>query len=121
MPGLVSGYDRQPGEIVITNKERIVVEHLSAGWLVVGVIQAHQSVSQEGSKLSASFSRLLRCARGLNDLNEGSAGLQLGIAIVVETARPGCPLAIGKHRPRHFEFPKFIGKRDQGLRGRLSL
>ena len=45
MPGLVAGYNGQPGEIVVAHKKRVIVEHLRAGRLIVGVVQAHQSVS----------------------------------------------------------------------------
>src|SRR5947209_10674319 len=90
MPGLVTGYDRQSGKIVIADKERVIVKHLSARGLIVGIIQADQSVSQERSELTACLGSLLRGSRRLNDLNEGSASLQLGLAIIVEAASPRC-------------------------------
>src|SRR5207245_4921414 len=80
-----------------------------------------QSVSQKWGELAASVVRLLRGARRLDDLNEGSSGLQLGLAVIVETAGPGRPFAIGENRPRHLEFSKLVGKRNQSLRSGLSL
>src|SRR5260370_27210630 len=101
MASLVAGYHGQAGEIMIANEQGIVVEHLSARRLVVGIVQPHQSVSQKWSELTASVGRFLRRARRLDDLNEGSACLQLGVAIVVEATSPSRSFATGKHWPGH--------------------
>src|SRR5260370_33820235 len=121
MPSLVAGYQGQAGEIMIANEQGIVVEHLSARRLVVGIVQPHQSVSQKWSELTPSVGRFLRRARRLDDLNEGSACLQLGVAIVVEATSPSCSFATGKHRPGPLEFSKFVCECNQSLRGRLSI
>src|SRR5580700_7988151 len=121
MPGLIGRYDGQPREIMVANEEGIIVEHLSAGWLVVGIVQPYQGVSQECSELPASVGRFVRSARGLDDLSERSPCLQLGIAIVIKAAGPRRSFAIGKQRPRHLEFPQLVGQGNQSLRGRLSL
>ena len=48
------------------------------------------------------------------------AGLQFGLTIIVESACPSCPFAIGEHGPGHFEFSKFVGNWHQSLGGRFS-
>src|SRR5437879_10533214 len=120
MPSRSGRDDRQPGEIMVAHEKRVIVEHLRAGRLIVSVVQAHQSVSQKWGELAASVGRLLRRARRLDDLNEGPSGLQLGLAVIVETAGPGRPFAIGEHGPRHLEFAKLVCKRNQSLRGYFS-
>src|SRR6202035_1431100 len=86
VPGLITTYNRQSREIVIADEERVIVEHLSAGGLVVGVIQADQGVAQEWRELAARVGDLLRRLWRLDDLHEGAAGLQFGLAIIVESA-----------------------------------
>jgi hypothetical protein len=50
--------DGVAGEIVGTNKKRIVMENLGAGRLVVGVIEADESVAQEWSELASRLGEL---------------------------------------------------------------
>src|SRR5207245_11756563 len=100
MPSQNGGYDRQPGEIMVAHEKRVIVEHLRSGRLIVSVVQAHQSVSQKWGELAASVVRLLRGARRLDDLNEGSSGLQLGLAVIVATAGPGRPFSLWESLPR---------------------
>ena len=53
------------GKIVGSNKKRIVMNHLRAGWLVVGVIEADQSVPQKGSEQRMRLGQFRRAAGGL--------------------------------------------------------
>ena len=53
VPDVLDALHRGGSEVVGADEERIVVEDLSAGRLVVGVIQADQRVAEKGSEATA--------------------------------------------------------------------
>ena len=59
LPELLGADDRDFGEVMRANEERIVVEDLSAGGLEVGVVQTDQRIAQEGSELAPGSLELL--------------------------------------------------------------
>ena len=58
------------------HEERIVVQHLSPWWLIVGVVQPHQRVPQEGDDQTARVRQILMRTGGLDDLHQISSRLQ---------------------------------------------
>ncbi len=52
------------GEVVRADEEGIVVEDLGTGRLVVGVVQADESIAEEGGELAARGFELLMGVRG---------------------------------------------------------
>ena len=87
-PNLVAGGGRltrviASGEIVGSNKERIVVNHLSAGRLVVGVVEPDQSVPQKGSEQGVRLGQFGGAAGRFDDFDQIGPHLQGGVAVAV--------------------------------------
>src|SRR5580704_9714330 len=80
LPELLGAYDGDLGEVVRADEEGIVVKDLCAGGLVVGVVEADESVAKEGSESSACGLKLGLVAGSLDDL--GEVGLDLELLMV---------------------------------------
>ena len=104
-----------------SNKERVVVNHLGAGRLVVGVIEAYQSVPQKGSEQGMRLGKFRRAGGGLDDFYQIGSHLQRGVAVAVNTRGKLGPLTLGKERLWHFEFPQLAGQREQRVGDFLPL
>ncbi len=101
------------------HKERIVVQKLGAGRLVVGVIQTDQRVPEERRELPAGGFQLSARARCLDHFGNVDMHLQFGMTVGVDPRRPFCLFALGKDGAGQLEFPKFVGQREQvAARGR---
>ena len=68
LPELFGADDGDLGEVVRAHEERIVVKDLRAGRLVVGVVEADESVAKEGSELAAGCFELGRVPGALMTL-----------------------------------------------------
>ena len=64
LPELLGADDGDFGEVMRADEERIVVEDLSAGGFVVGVVQTDESVAEEGRELAAGGFELLALCQG---------------------------------------------------------
>src|ERR1700719_2541995 len=109
------------GEIMRSDKERVVVNHLGARRIVVRVIKTYQSVPQEGSKQGL---RLVQCrvaAGGLDDFYQIGSHLQGSVTIAVEPRGKLGPLTLRKKRLRHLKFPKLPCKWEQRVGDFLPL
>src|SRR6266446_6096810 len=91
--------DSLSGKIVRANEKRIMVENLGAGRLIVGVIEAYESVPQEGSELAGR-------TRRLDYLRHVRAHLQSRMTVIVNSRAPLISFAISENWLGHLEFPE---------------
>ena len=77
------------GEIVGADEERIVVQRLRAGRLVVGIVQTDESISQKRRELTARLVNLsARSRRRLENFWQVGSHLHVGVMVVVDVLRP---------------------------------
>src|SRR5437016_14552207 len=95
------------------DKQRIVVQKLSAGGLIIGIVQTHQGIPQEGSELAASLFQFGARTWRLDHFRQIGPHLEFGVTVVVKSCRPLTSLATGKNRTRHLELPKLSSQWDQ--------
>ena len=94
-------------------EERIVVEDLRAGRLVVGVVEADERVAQERGELAASFSELFGGVRGFHHFGEVGLHLRFSVVIVVDAGGPLIALAVFEDGLRHLKFVKLLRERER--------
>ncbi len=83
------------------------MQNLGAWRLVVGVIEAHECVSQKGSELAAGIGELFRRTRRFNYFRQVRAHLQFRMTVIVNTGGPLISLAIAENWLGHLKFPEF--------------
>src|SRR5271154_3428502 len=93
-------------EVMGTHKERIDMEYLGTRRLVIGIVQSHQRVPQEGRELTAGGFQLCRRVRLLDHLREVRVHLDLGMPLTVNTRRPLSFLALAENAAWHLKFPQ---------------
>src|SRR4029077_4615013 len=103
------------------NKERVVVDHLGAGRLVVSVIEPYQSVPQKGSEQGMRLGQFRGAAGSLDNFYEVGSHLQGSMAVAVKPRCKLSPLTLRKEGFRHFEFPQLPGKWEQRVGDFLAL
>src|SRR6266852_9206497 len=84
-------------KIVRANEERIMVENLGAGRLIVRVIEAYEGVSQKGSELAAGLRQLFGRTRRLNYLRQVRAHQQFRMTVIVNSRGPLISLTISEN------------------------
>src|SRR5229473_8202298 len=102
-------------KIMRANEKRIMVENLGAGRLIVGIIEAHEGVSQKRSELAAGFRQLFGRTRRLNYLRQVRAHLQFRMTVIVNSCGPLISFAISENWLGHLEFPEFPAKGSKVL------
>src|SRR6202035_6121489 len=103
-------------EIVRAHEKRVMVEHLSAGWLIVRIIQPHQSIPQERCKLAASFGNLARGSLGgFQYFRQICPHLQDRMAVAVKPGGIFTPLASREQRLWHLKLSQLPCQRHEGL------
>src|ERR1700683_5419573 len=81
-------------KVVGADKERIIMQSLGAGRLIIGVVQTNQSVPQERSELTASLFQLCGRRRGrLEHFRNVGSHLHFGVMVVIDSGRPFRSLA----------------------------
>src|SRR5579862_5879898 len=113
-------HDGVARKIVRPNNERVVVKSLSPGGLVIGVAETHESIPEEGSKLSSRIFQLCTGGRSFQDLCKVGPHLDLSMPVVIRPSRKLGPLAAGENRLRHLEFRKLFSERNQLISGDTS-
>ena len=93
----------------------------ASGWLVVGVVQADESVAKEGDELASGCFELLLVAWSLDDLGEVGLDLQFLVMCGVNARGPVDFFACREDRPRHLEFAELTGEREHVVVGGLAL
>src|SRR5579863_348448 len=120
LPECLDAADRFSRKVVGADKERIIVQRLGARRLVVGIVQANQSVSQKRGQLTARLVNLSgRSGRRLEDLWYIGLHLHVSVMIVVDSRRPFGSLAVREDGPRHLKFPGLGSQADHPLRRRF--
>ena len=106
LPDRLHAHDCFCSKFVGAHEERIVMQSLGAGWLIIGIIQTHKSVSQERSELPASpFELGVRSRAGPEHLCQVGPHLHIGVLGVIDFWSPFRSLAASENRSRHLEFP----------------
>jgi hypothetical protein len=121
LPELFGADDRDFGEVVRANEERIVVEDLRSGRFVVGVVETDEGVAEEGRELAPGGFELGFVSGCFDDLGEVGLYLQLGVMGGVD---PGCPvdfLTLGEDGTGHLELAELSGEGEHSATGGLSL
>src|ERR1700733_953680 len=103
------------------NEERIVVEDLCAGRFVVGVVEADESVAEEGRKLASGGFKLGFVSGCFDDLGEVGLYLQFGVVGGVDPGRPVDFFALSEDGTGHLELAEFSGEDEHSATGGLSL
>jgi hypothetical protein len=96
IPDVLDAQHGGGGEVVGAYEEGIMVQDLSAGRLVVGVVQANERVAEKGSETSARRFELGWRARVANDRGQVGAKLQFNVAGGIDDRRPTCFFASGE-------------------------
>ena len=96
----------KPGQIVPVDSEHsTIAQCLRAGRLVIRIIHADKSVTQERSELAASFFDLAcRGGGGLQEFRKIGFHLQVGVMAVIDSGCPFLMLAVAEDRARQLEF-----------------
>ena len=118
LPELLGTDYRDFGEVMGADEEGIVVEDLSAGGLVVGVVQTDEGVAkEEGYELASGGFELLAGSGGLDDLGEIGLDLQLGVMGSVDSRGPVDLLALGEDGARHLKLAQLACERKHAVDG----
>ena len=121
LPELFGADDGDLGEVVRAHEEGIVVKDLRSGGLVVGVVEADESVAKEGSELSAGCFELGLVTGSLDDLGEVGLDLKLLVVGGVDARRPVDLFAVGEDGAGHLELAEFAGEGEQLIVGGFAL
>src|SRR5271169_618332 len=117
LPECLDAADRLSREVVGADEERIIVQRLRARRLVVGIVQANQSVSQKRGQLTTRLVNLSgRSGRRLEDFWYVALHLHVGVMIVVDSRSPLGSLAAREDGPWHLKFPGLGCQADHPLR-----
>src|SRR5579864_1437002 len=109
-------------KVVRADEQRIIVERLRARRLVVGIVQPHESVSEEGGKLTARFFNLGAWSRRrLQDSLQVASHLHFGMMVVINSRGPLRSLAVCEDRTRHLELARLTGQMNHVLLWLLAL
>src|SRR5947209_2406234 len=74
-------------EVMRADEQRIRLQQLGGGWLVVRIIQTHHGVSQEGGNLPARVFELPRGGCRFQSLGQIGFYLRVRVAVVVASCR----------------------------------
>src|SRR5260370_12737820 len=119
-PETLHTHDSVSRKIMGANKERIVVEHLRPRRFVIGVVQPHQGVSQEGSELAAGIFQLGASSPRLQDLRQVGLHLQLCVTVVVDAGGPFCSFGCRENWTGHLKLRKLCSQGKQGTSNLFS-
>src|SRR5580704_2588959 len=97
------------------HEQRIDMEYLRSGWLVICVVQPHQSVPQQRRQLTACGQQLHMRTRSFNYLRQVSLGLQLRMVPGVHLRSPVDLLALAEDLARQLEVAELLSQRKQAI------
>ena len=88
-----------------SHEKGVIEEHLSLWRLITGIVQAHQTVPQEGDKLAASHRQVAGRSHRLNYLGQVRLNFHLGVGVFVQPLGPFGSFAAREERLWHLKLP----------------